>query len=326
MNIWNTLRQQGPLMILAPMEDVTDTVFRRIIADCGRPDLFFTEFTNCEGAQSVGQAKVVHRLNFTELERPIIAQVWGITPEDYYKTARLIHELGFDGIDINMGCPVKKVIKQGACSALINNPTLASEIFQATKEGASTIPVSIKTRIGFKTIQTEQWLGHLLRFDGLAALTVHGRTVKELSKTANHWEEIAKAVLLRDAIQQGKSNKTLIIGNGDILTYHQAQQKINSLNLDGVMIGRGIFHNPWFFDPTIDPDNKSVDDKLGLLIKHLDLWHNTWGEHTKNFQNMKKYYKIYISGFKGASSLRNDLMQLNNPLETKQYLLGFLNR
>jgi nifR3 family TIM-barrel protein len=324
MNIWDRLKDNGPIFALAPMEDVTDTVFRRIIADCGRPDLFFTEFTNCEGAQSVGQARVVHRLKYTEEERPLIAQVWGVTPDDYYKTAKLIKDMGFDGVDINMGCPVKKVIKQGACSALIKNPSLAKEIVEATKEGAQGIPVSVKTRIGFNSIQTEEWISYILAECSPAALTIHGRTVKELSKVPNHWDEIAKAVAIRNSLQKDAKNQTLIIGNGDIMSYQQGLKCINSYNLDGVMIGRGVFSNPWIFNPEVDHTRKSEHEKIQLLIKHLSLWKETWSGSNKNFQNMKKYYKIYLNSFKGASQLRNDLMNLHTPGDTLEFLNNYV--
>lgn len=321
MNIWRELRDNGPLMILAPMEDVTDTVFRRVIASCGRPDLFFTEFTNCEGAQSVGQARVVHRLRYKPDEKPLIAQVWGITPEDYYKTARLIRDMGFDGVDINMGCPVKKVVKAGACSALIKNPSLAQEIVQATKEGAGEIPVSVKTRIGFNHIVTEEWVSFLIDSCKPAALTIHGRTVKEQSKVPNHWDEIGKSVAIRNSIQSSlpTEERTLIIGNGDIISYQEAQNKIIKYGLDGIMIGRGIFHNPWIFDGSVDINDKNQNDRIELLILHLKLWGQEWGE-SKNFQKLKKYYKMYIQNFPGAAQLRSQLMEIDDIATTISFL------
>ncbi len=197
MNFWKTLPKN--FSVLAPMEDVTDTVFRQVIIQAGRPDVLFTEFCNVEGVQSVGQARVIHRLKYNaKIERPIVAQVWGKTPEDYYKTAKLILELGFDGMDINMGCPVKKVIALGACSALINDHQKASEIIQACQRAlGGKIPLSVKTRIGFNTIDTENWLGFLLT-QNLQAITVHGRTVKEQSSVPNHYNQIAQVVRMRD--------------------------------------------------------------------------------------------------------------------------------
>lgn len=195
MNIYQSLLQKNkPIFILAPMEDVTDTVFRQIIIQCGPPDLLFTEFTNVEGITSEGVLKIIHRLKYNkQVEKPIIAQIWGITPQDYYKACKVILELGFDGVDINMGCPVKNVIKQGACSALINNRPLALEIIQACKSAlGGKIPLSIKTRIGFNKIQTDDWITFVLKELRPDALTIHARTVKEESKVPNHFDEYKK--------------------------------------------------------------------------------------------------------------------------------------
>jgi tRNA-dihydrouridine synthase len=218
-NIWNNLPQN--FTILAPMEDVTDTVFRRVILRAGAPDLFYTEFTNVEGLQSVyGRDKVIHRLKYSPNEKPIIAQVWGRTAQDYFKSAELITSLGFQGMDINMGCPVKKVIDQGCCSALINNHEKAAEIILASIRGLEgKIPLSIKTRIGMNKIDTENWFTFLLSFN-LDAIIIHGRTVKEASKVPNHWEEIAKVVKIKNEIKIKR-----------IQEYSQfnAKQKINKL-------------------------------------------------------------------------------------------------
>jgi tRNA-dihydrouridine synthase len=344
-NFWKKL--PSPIYALAPMEDVTDTVFRQIVLESsdfknsGKRPVLFTEFTNCEGIQSVGQAKVIHRLKYNELERPIVAQVWGITPEDYYKTAKLVVDLGFDGMDINMGCPVKKVIKQGACSALIKNPSLAKEIVLATKEGLENkIPLSIKTRIGFNQIITQQWCGFLLQECKPAVLTVHGRTVKEESKVPNHWDEIGKVVSLRNQIFGLKKTKNsselydypLIIGNGDILSLPEADEKIRLYDLDGIMIGRGIFNNPWLFNSNIIRSPKgilfnqetnqeiTIENRISLLKRHLELWQQTWGESTKNYSILKKYFKIYINGFDGASQMRAKFMETKSVGEVLELL------
>lgn len=261
-NFWESLAK--PFTVLAPMEDVTDSVFRRVVryASCqinfeninlvnflqdkdpqfissfkykNRPEVFFTEFTNVTGLQWEREnlnlqdqvqnldnqnlenftknffvyGQISHRLFFLTSERPIVAQIWGITPEDYYQSAKIIQKLGFDGIDINMGCPVKKVIKMGACSALIKNRTLAKEVVQATKEGCNySLPVSIKTRIGFKQIETESWVEFLLSECKPEVLTIHGRTVKEQSKVPCHWEEIVKAVKINKNIFQDENKYT----------------------------------------------------------------------------------------------------------------------
>lgn len=296
------------------MEDVTDTVFRQIISCCGKPDVFFTEFTNVEGMCSRGRDKVGKRLIFTGSERPIVAQIWGNNPENYHTSARLIKKMGFDGIDINMGCPEKAVVKKGSCAALINNHPLAKKIILATQEGAGGLPVSVKTRIGIKNIQTEEWAGFLLKFD-LQALAIHARTVSEMSDVPAHWDEIGKVVKLRNSMK----SPTLIIGNGNVEGLEDAEEKYQKYKVDGIMIGRGIFDNLWMFNKSIDPQNISYKEKLRLLIKHIELFDKTWGK-TKNFAIIKKFYKIYISGVPNASDFRNKLMEFKKAKETLEFL------
>ncbi|HEX8965456.1 MAG TPA: tRNA-dihydrouridine synthase [Patescibacteria group bacterium] len=310
--IWNKLDK--PIFILAPMEDVTDTVFRRIISTCGRPDLYFTEFTNVDGLASKGDKIVSQRILYTPKEKPLIAQIWGMKPENYFKAAQRLSDMGYNGIDINMGCPQRTVTRHGACSALIKNPSLAKEIIQATKEGANGLPVSVKTRIGFNKIVLEEWIGFLLDQD-LPALTIHGRTAAEMSKVPAHWDEIGKAVDIRNA----KKVKTLIIGNGDIKSLQEAKEKAKQYNLDGIMVGRGIFENPWLFNSAVSIENITIQDRIALLKKHVDLYVQTWGEN-KNFQILKKYFKIYISNFDGAHELRTLLMATNNQKEVDKIL------
>lgn len=320
-NIWQTLDR--PIFALAPMEDVTDTVFRRIVASCGRPDMFFTEFTSADGICSPGKDHVIRRLKYTDDERPLIAQIWGKHPERYKESAQLIADMGFDGIDINMGCPDAAIIKQGCCSALIENPTLASEIIHATKEGAQGLPVSVKTRIGFKIKKTEEWLSFLLEHD-LAALTVHGRTAAEMSKVPAQWEEIAKAVKIRNQMNKD----TIILGNGDVKSYQEGLERVQETGVDGIMIGRGIFHNPWIFDKNVEPVNVPVRERLELLIRHVELFDETWGS-SKNFDILKKFFKIYVSEFPNAHELRSELMLMRNAQEViprvKQYLQTLTN-
>lgn len=307
-SFWNDLKK--PIFIQAPMEDVTDTVFRQIIAKCGRPDVFFTEFTNVEGMCSRGRDKVGKRLIFTPVERPIVAQIWGLDPEKFLETAKMIKQMEFDGIDINMGCPEKGVVKRGSCGGLINNPTLAKEIILAVRQGAGNLPVSVKTRIGVKEIKTEEWASFLLE-QNLDALTIHGRTVAEMSNYPAHWDEIGKVVKLRDSMKV----KTLIIGNGDVKSRNEALEKAEKYKLDGIMIGRGIFHNLWIYNNKVDPSKISYQEKLKLLIAHITLFDKTWGK-SKNFSLMKKFYRIYISGIPNASSVREELMKLKTVKET----------
>lgn len=316
-NIWQDLKK--PIFILAPMDDVTDTVFRQIIGDLAAPDLYFTEFTSVDGMCSEkGREPVTRRLIYKETERPLIAQIWGNDPEKFFKAAQMCAEMGFDGIDINMGCPEKSVVKRGMCSGLISNPELAAKIIQATKEGAGGIPVSVKTRIGMREIQTEDWIGHLLRQD-VAAITVHGRTVREMSKVPAHWGEIGKAVELRDKI----APHTIIIGNGDVESYEDGVQKAKQYNLDGIMIGRGVFKNLWIFDKSGEVRNPSVEERLQMLLKHTKLFTETWGK-TKSFAILKKFYKCYISDFDGASELRAKFMDTKNLEEVEKLVASHI--
>lgn len=317
-NFWTKLKK--PIFLLAPMEDVTDTVFRRIIIDCGRPNVMFTEFTNADGLCSPkGVTHVAQRLQYKSLERPLVAQIWGNHPETFLLASKKVIDLGFDGLDINMGCPEKNVIKKHAGGGCIQDHALAKELIAATKEGLEgKIPLSVKTRIGFKNIETENWISFLLE-QKLTALIVHLRTVKEMSNPPAHWEEMKKIVKIRDEI----SPETLIFGNGDIQSIKEAREKISLYGIEGVMIGRGVFSNPWVFKEDFSINNISIEERLALFKKHVNLWYKTWG-NTKNFQTLKKYFKIYIQNFTGASDLRTKLMECNNKIEIEKTIEHFL--
>ena len=307
MNFWeklkkSTRRKVSPIMILAPMEGVTDTVFRQIVASVGKPDVMMTEFVPVDAILSQGSSEVMRSLQYSAVERPIVAQIWGTDPDKFFKVAKLLKKMGFDGIDINMGCPVYDVIKKGACSALIKNPKLAEEIILATIKGAEGLPVSVKTRIGFDKIQTEEWTKVLLQTP-ISALILHLRTTREMSKVPAHWEEISKAVKVRDQL---KSN-ALIIGNGDIKTLNDAKDKCKEYGLDGAMIGRGIFENVYLFNNKVDPLKVTPSQKIALLLKHLKLYKKIRGEG-KHFESVKKFVKCYINNFDGASEERIALM------------------
>jgi tRNA-dihydrouridine synthase len=307
MNFWSALPK--PFTVLAPMEDVTDSAFRQFIAFCGRPDVFFTEFTSTDGLCSAGYDAVSHRLKFTEIETPLVAQIWGNNPENYFKAVTKLKEMGFAGIDINMGCPVDKVVKKGCCAALINNPELAKELYLAAKEAANGIPVSIKTRIGFKKKQTESWIATLLELKP-PALTVHARTAKQLSNYPADWDEILKSVELKNSI----SPDTIVIGNGDVSSQADCLHKHKTYQVDGLMIGRGIFKNPFIFnfkDGVTDIDQLSSHDRIALLKKHTDFFKLCW-QDKKPYAILKKYFKIYIANFAGASELRAKLMETSS--------------
>jgi tRNA-dihydrouridine synthase len=309
-SFWNDLKK--PFTILAPMDWVTDPAFRKIMVETGRPDVFFTEFTNCDGLMSAGRDRLIDRLWFDGDQQPIVAQIWGTVPNTYRETAKLLKELGFSGIDINMGCPVRDVTNIGACSALIKNHKLAKEIIQATKEGAGGLPVSVKTRIGFSDVQIEEWLGFLLQQD-LAVLSVHLRTAKELSKVPAHWEYMPQIVRLRDKI----APQTLLVGNGDLKSMGEIEEKFKQYGCDGFMVGTGIFSNPWLFNKDITNDEMTVEKRLQLFLKHISYFKELWGD-SKNPAILKKFCKIYIQNFPDASSLREKIMACETLDEMEQ--------
>lgn len=294
-----------PFFILAPMDDVTDTVFRQVIADIAPPDIFFTEFTNVDGLQSPGRPRVQTKLQHTKKEQPLIAQIWGIDPEKYRLTAEQIAsgEFGeFAAVDINMGCPVKDVIKNGACSALINDRELTAKIIKATKEGLQgKLPITIKTRLGFHEVDYS-WHEFLLN-QGIDMLTVHGRTKLEMSKVPANWEHINEVRKIRDKI----SPNTLIVGNGDVSTREQGIELTKKYKLDGVMVGRGIFTDPYIFAQSSHWSEMTPKQKLDLYEKHVKLYANTWNG-IKPVQILNKFCKIYVNNFEGASEVREKLM------------------
>ena len=309
MNFWEDLKK--PIFILAPMDGVTDTVFRQIVVFVGKPDVLFTEFISVDGLLSKGKEKALKRFQFNSQQKPIVAQIWGSDPKKFYQAAKIISKLNFDGIDINMGCPDKSTIKKGACCALIKNPKLAQEIILATIKGVDGLPISVKTRIGFDKIDTDPWVKTLLSVP-IAALTLHLRTVLEMSKVPSHWEEIKKAVEIRNHI----SPNTKIIGNGDVKSLSEAKDKCREYKIDGIMIGTGIFENVWLFNPDIDIKKVTHEQKIDLLIKHLDLFQKTYGDG-KHFELMKKFVKCYINNFNGAAQLREKLMQTKTLAELR---------
>lgn len=285
------------------MDDVTDVVFREIVADLARPDVFFTEFVNADGLL-YNPKRVSRKLRLTEIQRPVVAQIWGIHPENIAKAAKTVKDLGFDGIDLNMGCPDRKVVKQGGGAGMIGNYELVKEVIDAARVG---LPLSAKTRLGININIAKEWLGFLLE-QKLAALTVHGRLAKQMSNGQADWEEIGKAVKLREKI----SPETLIIGNGDVKFYSEVLEKYERYGIDGVMIGRGIFANPLVFSKTERELNR--EEKIALAKKHFELFRQIWGQD-KNFEIVKKFFKIYINNFPDAAMLRKKLMEAKTPEE-----------
>lgn len=308
-NFWRSLPR--PFFALAPMAGVTDTVFRRVIARRAKPDVFWTEFVSCDGLVSRGREALLRDLVFDPLERPIVAQVFGATPKHFFETARLIVSLGFDGIDINMGCPDKAVVAQGAGAALIRTPALARDIILATQEGIasadSSIPVSVKTRTGYMKDEIDTWIPTLLDTD-IAALTIHARTKRELSEVPARWEDVARVA------KMARGSRTVIIGNGDVRDLEDARTKVLESGADGVMLGRAIFGNPWLFDPALAGTIPTAHEKLSALVEHARLYEEIWGT-TKPFDLLKKHVKAYVSGFRGASDLRARLMRVDTANE-----------
>jgi nifR3 family TIM-barrel protein len=313
-NFWVKLPQ--PFTVLAPMEGVTDFAFRETVATAlPKPDVMFTEFTNVDALTSSGYEKTIPRFKFSENQRPIVAQIWGTNPENFYKSAKLVQELSFDGIDINMGCPDRAVTKIGAGAALIDNPKLAKEIIDAVKKGAGKLPISIKTRLGYKTIVTEDWISFLLE-QKIDAITLHSRTAKQISKGEADWNAVGKTIKMRDEI----SPNTIVIGNGDIESYSQVIEMYKKYNVDGVMIGRGIFKNPWIFNSLSTSLSLRRDkaDYINVLFRHLEIDESK--NDPRSFEPMKKFFKMYINNFKGANALRKKLMETKDYKEAKNIL------
>ncbi len=315
-NFWLTLPR--PFFVLAPMADVTDAAFRRIIVKYGKPDVLWTEFVSADGlCHPLGRKRLLKDLIFTEAERPIVAQLFSSQPEKMFQASQLIQSLGFDGLDINMGCPDKTVEKQGAGAALIRNPARAVEIIKVAKSGAPGLPISVKTRLGYHRSELEEWLPILLGAEP-ALITIHARTRKEMSKVPARWEEVTRAVAIRNQV----GSQTLIVGNGDVANLVEAQALANETGADGVMLGRAIFGNPWLF-ANRDESPPSLGEKLRVLVEHTKLFEKLFSE-IKSFAVMKKHYQAYVQDFAGAHDLRAKLMEAQTATEVEQIIEGFL--
>jgi tRNA-dihydrouridine synthase B len=396
LGFWAKLSKQTkekgrPIFVLAPMADVTDCSFRHVIAKYGKPDVTWTEFVSADGlvrATPEGKAKLMKDLIYNiegcvdgpdeqgtrvVSERPIVAQLFSSHPEYMKQACQLVAELGFDGVDINMGCPDKSIEKQGCGSAMIKNPKLAQEIILSAKEGAIRVPqakfaddpeliarysagdktalvhlpISVKTRIGYNKNELETWLPTLLDARP-AVITIHARTRKEMSKVPARWEHIKRAVEIRDVFFENElgeagneQRKTLIFGNGDVETIEQGFEKYKETGCDGIMIGRGIFGNPWLFSDLESDDKKtgaphstmtyvpyvpSVEEKLRVMLEHTRLYEKYLGD-TKSFSVMKKHYKAYVNGFDGAKELRAELMEKAEIyVDVERVVEGFLSK
>ncbi len=321
-NFWKELKR--PIFCLAPMADVTDCAFRQIIAKYGKPDVFWTEFVSADGlSHPVAKEKLLIDFIYSENERPVVAQIFGSKPENIRKASALCRELGFDGIDINMGCPAKEIEKQCAGAAMIKNTELAREVIRAAIEGGGGLPVSVKTRIGYNKNEIETWIPELLS-ENIAALTVHLRTRKEMSDVPAHWDVMKRIVQIRDELKK----ETLIFGNGDVLDTNDGRKKCEEAGCDGVMLGRAIFGNPWLFkNKNVSSESRgqmvSIEDKLRVMVEHTKLFEKMLGGH-KNFAIMKKHYKAYCNGFDGAKELRVKLMETENATQLEEIVEEFI--
>lgn len=325
-NFWQKIDK--PFFVLAPMYDVTDAAFRAMFVKYSKkpgrknlPLVLFTEFVSCDGLVSeAGRPKLSRELYYTEKERPIVAQIFGAKPENVEKAARLIKDLGFDGIDINMGCPDKTIEKQGAGAALIKQPALAKEIILAAKRGAGSIPVSVKTRLGYNKVDLS-WLATILETKP-AALTVHLRTRKEMSLATAHWE------IFPEIVRMAKEAGVAIIGNGDVSEVADGLDRAKKTGVDGIMIGRGAFGRPWLFSGS--KQEPTLARRLTMMQEQAKIFWKLYGPtktnqkffngHQKNFAVMKKHFKAYVADFSGASRLRARLMEAKNPEEIKKIL------
>ncbi|ANQ65340.1 tRNA dihydrouridine synthase [Staphylococcus equorum] len=313
-NFWRELPR--PFFVLAPMEDVTDVVFRHVVSEAGRPDVFFTEFTNTESfCHPEGVHSVRGRLTFTEDEQPIVAHIWGDKPEHFREMSIGMAEMGFKGIDLNMGCPVPNVATKGKGSGLIQRPETAAEIIQAAKAGG--LPVSVKTRLGYSDIdEWRDWLTHVFEQD-IANLSIHLRTRKEMSKVDAHWELIGEIKKVRDAI----APDTLLTINGDIPNRKTGLELAEKYGIDGVMIGRGIFQNPYAFEK--EPKEHTSEELLSLLRLHLNLFDKYTKEEPRQFKPLRRFFKVYVRGIKGAGELRHQLMSTSTTDDVRTLLDEF---
>lgn len=318
-----------PFFVLAPMDDVTDTVFRQIVQGTTAPDVFFTEFVNVDGLMSPGRSKLLKKLRFVEGEKSLVAQLWGLKPENFKAIASqiadgsLAREMGlpegcnFVAVDLNMGCPAKSEVANGACSALIKleNREHADAIIEATREGlAGKLPLSVKTRLGFNQVDMT-WFEFLLG-KNLNMLTVHGRTRKEMSKVPAHWDLIGEVRELRDKL----APQTLLVGNGDVENRAEGQELAAKYGLDGIMIGRGIFHDPYAFAQNSPWEQISKEERIKLYCKQVDQFGQTWEHGERNIKTLNRFCKVYVNGFDGAKELREKLMEAESVPE----LLGML--
>ena len=332
MSFWQKLKK--PFFVMAPMADVTDAAFRALVAKRGAPDVFWTEFVSADGLYHTREIQkmpddanpLMSGLRFSPEERPIVAQLFSNKPEMIAYATKLVAELGFDGVDINMGCPDRAIERQGSGAAMIKTPELARAVIRAAK-GASSLPVSVKTRVGYNKESLDEWLPVLLE-EAPAAITIHLRTRKQLSLVPANWEWMKKAVAIRDRVNP----EVRIIGNGDITSIEQGKRLIEETGCDGAMIGRGMFGNPWVFEGLtkfdlensglrsnlVSPPEHSLEEKLAALVELAHDFERI--TPPKNFSILKKHIKAFVTGFPGAAELRAKLMEADSAAELERVL------
>lgn len=310
-SFWDRLPK--PFFVMAPMADVTDPAYRALIAELHAPDVTWTEFVSADGLFHTREKKkmkdeenpLVRDLAYTEAERPIVAQSFGSNPDTMEYAARYAVERGFDGIDINMGCPDRSIEKQGAGAANIKNPERAKEVITAAVRGAGgKIPVSVKTRLGYNRIEYKEWLPHLLD-SGISALTVHMRTRKEMSLVPAHWELGSDVVSFCREIRR----EVKLIGNGDIASVEQGRAVCEEQGWDGLMLGRAIFGNPWVFAGK-SPADLTKEERLTSLLALARKFDAL--RPRKHYAILKKHFKAFVGGYDGAAELRARLMETNS--------------
>ena len=328
-SFWDNLPK--PFFAMAPMADVTDVAFRALVAKRGKPDVFWTEFVSADGLYHTREIQkmpdevnpLMRDLQFDPDQRPIVAQIFSSKPEMIAYATKLIAELGFDGVDINMGCPDRNIEKQGAGAALVKNSMLARELVLAAKKAVQelpkssyrtdlVVPVSVKTRIGYNKESLEEWLPALLSANP-AAITLHLRTRQEMSLVPADWELMKRAVEIRNRVNP----KVLLIGNGDIRDRRDGEQKAEEFGADGIMVGRGMFGNPWIFAGR-KPEDTPLAEKLAALVELAHDFEKI--SPPKNFAILKKHIKAFVTGFSDAADLRARLMSAESASELERIL------
>ena len=360
-DFWQSLPR--PIIALSPMDGVTDAAFRFITAKHGRPDIHFTEFTNVEGLAR-NACLMLEDFRYSEIERPVVAQIYGSEVESFYKIAIVCAELGFDGIDINMGCPAKKVAARGCGAGLIRNPPLAKQIIRSVKQGVRDwcegksvedlgfkqkmfrsiaemrggrehprrlIPVSVKTRIGYDSVTIEDWVQHLLEEEPVC-ISIHGRTLKQMYTGHADWEAIARAA---EIIHQ---TPTLVLGNGDITDLRGMVDNLQKSQVDGVLLGRGAMGNPWIFSHKEEvrrlvkagtpwqgeEPQVGMETRFEVLMEHARHFEKVRG--SGRFPGMRKHFGWYCKGMPGAADLRNRMCQTRSSEEVAQIIQEYSER